>query len=210
MREEILQRFRSNVARVRNLITLYRTLGQNLGGGGAGGRRAVNSADILRAATVLLHGSLEDVLRGVLIWKFPVANEQVLDGVPLVGLSEIGRAEKFLLGKLVGHRDKVVRDLIDESVRAYARLFTVNNTTDIAVFCNKAGVDATDVNGEFPLLAAMIERRHHIVHQADRNEEAGSGHHLTRSLSTERVEIWTRSTERFVEQFLEQVPDELI
>ena len=40
----------------------------------------------------MLHGTLEDVLRGVLVWKFPIANEEVLNGVPLIGLSELARA----------------------------------------------------------------------------------------------------------------------
>lgn len=201
MREEIRQRFASNLDRVRNLVAIYRA------SRGAGkGRRPVGAGDILRSATVLLHASLEDVFRSIAIWRFPTAAENVLNDVPLVGLSEIGRAEKFFLGKLAQHRAKRVQDLIDESVRAYANTFTVNSTGDIAAFAGKVGVNVAEINGDFATLRDLFERRHHIVHQADRNDQPGQGHHAARSLSIWQVNTWVDAVNRSGSAFIDHVP----
>lgn len=109
MREQILARLESNLGRVSNLVELY-----DIVSGNGQGRRDVHATDILRAATVLLHASLEDVFRSLATWKFPSAGEEVLNGVPLVGLSEHGQPAKFFLGKLASHRAKTVQQLIDE------------------------------------------------------------------------------------------------
>jgi len=127
MRQQIQQRFEHNIGRVRNLLTLYRNLAPR-----GQGRRPVHATDMLRSALVLLHASLEDVLRSVAAWKFPASGEAVLNDVPLVGLGEGGRPEKFHLGKLVPHRAKSVQALIDESVKAAINRMSFNNTTDIA------------------------------------------------------------------------------
>ena len=181
MRDEIRQRFTDNIARAQNLVAVYRRVT-----GVGQGRRPVNSTDILRAATVFAHAALEEVFRGIATWKYPTANEAVLNEVPLVG-SEHGRPEKFFLGKLAAHRQKSIQALIDESVRAHINNFTINNTTDIATFLRRIGIDPIAVNQEFELLIQLISRRHHIVHQADRNDVPGQGHHRARALSANDV-----------------------
>ena len=62
----IRQRFGENLDRVRNLVSLYSS---SVGVGQ--GRRTVQDADILRAAVVLLHATLEDLLRSLAEWKLP-------------------------------------------------------------------------------------------------------------------------------------------
>jgi hypothetical protein len=49
------------------------------------GRPSVAAIDILRAYVVLLHASMEDLLRSVLAWKLPSAKPEHLEEVPLVG-----------------------------------------------------------------------------------------------------------------------------
>jgi hypothetical protein len=106
----------------------------------------------------------------------------------------MGRPERFWLGKLARYRDKSVRELIEASVFAYANSFSVNNTNDMAAFCRKTGVQPDDVNEDFATLNVMIARRHHIVHQADRNEQVKARpapthctHSACKSLNTHRV-----------------------
>lgn len=205
MREQIRQRFTDNATRVGNLLALY----QNLSGSGQG-RRPVHATDILRSAVVLLHAALEDMLRSVGIWKLPSLGETALNDVALVGLGETGRAEKFLLGKLAAHRAKTVQVLIDESVVAAMNRISFNNTTDIAVHLERVGLEPQVFQGHFPTLASMIERRHHIVHQADRNDQPGHGQFRARSLGIQTVNAWAAATTGFVTEVLQQVPDELV
>jgi len=205
VRAQILQRFNDNAARVRSLLTLYEGLRPR-----RQGRRPLHAVDILRGATVLLHAALEEVLRATAAWRFPGLGEVVLNEVPLVGVGDSGRPEKFLLGRLAHHRAKTVQQLIDESVAAHLNYFNVNNATEIASFMRKVGVDVAPFQRYFAGLDAMIARRHHIVHQADRNDQPGAGQQRARSLSSEQVRLWTTNTEQFVRAFLAQVPDELL
>lgn len=205
MREQIIGRFEANIARIRNLISIYTRLT-----GARGGRRAVHATDVLRGATVLLHAALEEVCRSTAAWRFPSLGEVVLNEVPLLGLTESGRPEKFFLGKLAAHRAKSVQQVITESVGAHLGYFNVNDTTEIASFMRKVGVEPQPLQQHFPRLAEMIARRHHVVHQADRNDQPGRGHHTARSLSAAQVTEWTDATARFVREFIAQVPDELL
>ncbi len=205
MRQQIVDRFAHNMTRVRNLVTLY----QNMSGPGVG-RRPVHATDVLRSAVVLLHASLEDVLRSVAVWKLPSLGEVALNEVPLVGLGEAGRPEKFFLGKLAPHRTKTVQAVIDESVRASMNRMSFNSTTDVASLITRVGLEAQVFQVHFPSLATMIERRHHIVHQADRNDAPGLGQFRARSLSVETVQGWTTATEGFVNTLLQNIPDELV
>jgi hypothetical protein len=205
MRQQILERFQDNIARARNLVSIHSQLG------GAGrGRRPLHASDVLRGATVLLHASLEEVLRSVAAWRFPTLGEAVLNEVPMVGHGESGRPEKFFLGRLANHRTKSVQQLIDESVAAHLSYFNINNTTEIASFMRKVGVESQPFERYFPVLSDMIARRHHIVHQADRNELPGRGQQRARALSEVQVNAWIAETCAFVDAFVAQVPDELL
>ena len=62
----IRERFERNLQRVRSLVALFSSLT------GAGrGRASVEIEDILRSAVVLLHASLEDLLRGIANVRMP-------------------------------------------------------------------------------------------------------------------------------------------
>jgi len=108
MKQEISDRFDLNIARVRNLVSIYRT---QLSGPGKG-RRGHQETDVLRAALVLLHASMEDVLRSLAYWKLPAAGPAVLERIAIVG----GTNTKFHLGNLAAHRGKTVDEVIKESV----------------------------------------------------------------------------------------------
>ena len=115
--------------------------------------------------------------------------------------------KKFYLGKLADHSAKTVQELIDESVGQYLGQFTVNNTTELSSFLSKVGVNPEDVNAEFPTLNELFERKHHIVHQVDRNDEPGQGHHGARGLNHGTVMRWIGSVDHFVRDLLLRVPD---
>lgn len=198
--------FGHNIERVRGLISIYRNKLSPSGGG----RRPVHATDVLRAASVLLHAALEDMLRGIA--SFYVANNanpEILNRIPLVGYGENGRSEKFFLGALAAHKNKEVKELIKDSVKSYYYGFaTFNNTKDIANVLQACGIAPSVVETFFPELDEMIQRRHDIVHHADREERrrlasadsgqgTNRGYQVARSLSVAKVEHWIRTTERF-------------
>jgi hypothetical protein len=202
MRDQINNRFQDNIRRARNLLAVYRRLDP-----GGQGRRSVQDTDVLRAATVFTHAALEEVFRGLVSWKYPAAAENILNEIPLVGITETGRPEKFFLGKLGSHRGKTVQKLIDESITAYVGNLTVNNTTEISGIIRKIGIEPETVNAEFAHISELVQRRHHIVHQADRNDTGGHGNHRAIALHPSTVEGWISAVERFVNSVLTQIPD---
>jgi hypothetical protein len=196
---ETRERVDRTLERVRHLVSLYEAyVGQGQG------RRDIRASDVLRAATVLLHATLEQLLRDLATQYLPAAPREALDVVPLVGIK--GRAEKFLLGALAEHREKQVSDLIRESVDAYLSKVNYNDTEDVAVLLRSVGIDTARVNGRFADLEALMQRRHQIVHQADRNPERGRGQHWAQSIGRHTVLRWIEAVEDFVAAVDAQVP----
>jgi hypothetical protein len=200
MKEIIRTRFEQNIARVRNLIDLYST---RLAGEGQG-RRPVNSTDILRAAVVLLHATLEDFLRSLALWKLPLAGEEVLNRIPFPGEAN---PKAITLGKLAPHRNRQVQDLIKLSVETYLEHSNYNNTDDIALLLREIQLDRANVRGTYSRIDRMISRRHQIVHRADRNERPGQGQHRACSLGRASVNNWVDAVTEFVTAVLDEIPD---
>ncbi len=190
MLDQIRDNFNNNLARVKNLVDLYST---KLAGPGQG-RRPVNSTDVLRAGTVLLHATLEEFLRGISRWKLPEANEESLNSIPLKGYV---RPTKFQLGELSAHRGKSVDDLISESIDEHLNRKSYNSTSEIAALLHSIDCDQERVRHLYSRLDDLINRRHNIVHRADLNEIPGRGHHYTKSIGTRTLNIWIESVVEF-------------
>lgn len=201
MREEIYERFQLNIGRVDNLVSVYESVKPS-----GKGRKDVSSLDILRAATVFLHATLEEVLRGLIVWLYPRSGSRVLDQVPLLGTGAHGRAEKFLLGNLAAFDGQLVIDVIEQSVERYANSVSFNRCQDIAAVLQDVGVAPTDVNQTFSELEQLMSRRHQIVHQADKNPSSGPGQQAAQSIGAHTVRDWRRAVDGFVRALFLHLP----
>lgn len=197
VRQKISDRFDRNISRVRNLVSIYRN---QLAGPGRG-RRGHAQTDVLRAAVVLLHASMEDVLRSLAYWKLPTAAPEVLAEIPLKG----GAAIKFTLGTLSAFRGKSVDDVIKQSTDSSLERSNYNNTTEVASLLQSIGVDTTPLAGHMTELENTMKRRHKIVHRADENENPGRGRFRVEPISPAILDAWISNTERFVRGVLTQV-----
>jgi RiboL-PSP-HEPN len=198
MKSNIRSRFNSNLGRVRSLLEVYEERKQP-----GSGRQTVEEADLLRAAVVFLHATLEDLLRSIARWKVPYSAADVLSGIPLVSLPR-GKT-MFSLGELSAHRAKSVQDVIRESVGEHLERTSYNDTDDITRLLGHIGIDVTMVNGRFSDLQALMTRRHHIVHQADASNASGRGHHSARSIGRKAVHTWVESVEVFGDDLLSRL-----
>lgn len=197
MKQEITDRFALNIARVKNLIAIY--TGQLAGQGK--GRRGHQKTDVLRAATVLLHASVEDVLRSLAYWKLPAATTQVLDQIPFAG----GTAMKITLGTLSAQRGKSVDDVIKESVDASLERSNYNNVNEVCSLLQSINLNIAAVQPYLQKLEDAMKRRHQIVHRADANPNPGRGNHQVASIAPATVNDWVANTEQFVQAVLNQV-----
>ena len=123
--------------------------------------------DILRAAVVLLHATLEDFLRFLGGRYIPSGGEEVLNRMSLVDSSSVLHPEKFLLGKLAEHRGKTVDQLIAESVQAHLDKRSFSSIKDITSLLASVGIPSSEVEKYYPTLNDLIVRRHEIVHRGD-------------------------------------------
>jgi hypothetical protein len=197
MREEIELRFQANIQRVRNVVGVYTS-----GSEKRKGRRAVQESDILRAAVVLLHATLEDLLRSLAEWKLPSAPPEVLSEIPLAGT----RGKKSLgIQELAGFRGRSVDEVISLSVSEYLERSSYNHPGDVRAVLSSVGVDELIVGSFAKRLAAMMARRHWIAHRADRNPLRGPGPHKTKSLSIAELTRWVDTVERFGKSVLSRV-----
>lgn len=198
MKAQISERFGQNIVRVRNLIDVYETY---LAGAGPG-RRGHAKTDVLRAATVLLHASVEDLLRSLAYWKLPQASADVLNQIPLVSIAP---ATRFALGALAAHRGQTVDDVITASVNGYLERSNYNNPDEVAAFLQSIGVEVARVNGWFGTLDELMKRRHQIVHRADRDETGGRGRYAVRSIGRKKVRQWIDTAEGFGNAVLDEI-----
>jgi hypothetical protein len=179
MKLDIESRFMQNLERVKHLVEVYQAAASGPGRGN------VEATDVLRAAVVFLHATLEDLLRSLLEWKLPVAAAEHLRDVPLVGKDA---RSKFTLDDLAAHRGTTVDDLIARSVNASLEESSFNHPGEVERVLEKIGLSKALLDPVRDKLGPMMRRRHWIVHRADRNTAAGVGQHLARPLQQAAVE----------------------
>ena len=124
-------------------------------------------ADLFRTIVVFLHATFEDVLRTMARQRIAGATTQILNEIPLVGLSKSGNPEKFYLGALDTHRGKTVDQLIQESVENHLDQKSFGSCRDVDLVLTQMGLDTTPFKPLYSDLDRMMKRRHRIVHDAD-------------------------------------------
>jgi hypothetical protein len=188
--KEVLESLFVNLDRVRWLLTVYEWL-RKYRKGPARGRTFGHLADMLRAATVLCHATLEDGLRSLLLLLLPRTKE-CLDGIALAGFSEYGRAEKFSLGELSRFKGKTAEEIVELSVIEHLGRQSFNDATDICRALERMDIDPACCKKRLKYVEEMMKRRHHIVHNADRDRKKGRGHHFALSISAREVRCWNK------------------
>lgn len=196
MKSEIESRFRENLARVDNLVAAYRDAAS------ARGSVSVEAVDVLRAAVVFLHATLEDLLRSLLLWRLPVADAQHLEPVPLAG--KLPRT-RFTLGDLAPFRGTTVDDLIARSVSIDLERSNFNDPGEVGQALERIGLTTALLEPYRDRLGPMMKRRHWIVHRADRNLASGVGRHALQPLQQETVNRWRGDVDQFGSDVLGQL-----
>lgn len=159
--ELLLGRFSLNILRIQGLTELYSVLKK------VGDVTEEIRTDVLRATVVFMHASLEELLRQLAASFLPVADEEALNSIPLAGSPAGSRPEKFFLGRLAKHRGKSVDELLLESVQEHLSTSNFNDVGEIDRLLVATKLEAPAIRAHYPAIAAMMKRRHSIVHRAD-------------------------------------------
>jgi hypothetical protein len=188
VKADIESRFAENLERVRHLVDVYQ-------GTAAGpGRRPVETTDVLRAAVVFLHATLEDFLRSLLEWKLPLAAAVHLKDIPLAGKKP---RSTFTLDDLAPFRGTSVDDLLARSVLENLERSNFNDPGEVEGVLERIGLSKALLDPYRDKLGPMMKRRHWIVHRADRNTATGRGHHAAGALQQAAVEAWSDALKQF-------------
>jgi hypothetical protein len=210
MKAEIEERFRTNLARVEHFVATYTAVRDDMIAAGlrdgARGRATVVETDFLRAAVVFLHAALEDFVRSLLAWKLPIASGAALDEIPVrLGSKKV---DKLSLAQVAQHRGLTLDDVVRASVDAWLDDSSFNHPGQIEDDLQRVGVAPAVVAPFKAYLGPMIQRRHLIVHRADRNMASGRGHHGAMSIGRDEVSAWVTNVRSFGEAVLAAIGDE--
>ena len=191
-----------NIDRVEGLIGLCNSIVENENsnnGTPKSGRNSQLQEDILRGALVLIHASMEDFLRTLLKWKYSNDDcEAIIEHLvkkSVIGSSLNGKTSNCCVVKRylrefysVGGKKKIVKSL--SSIR-------------IPKAISKAKIRCNDQDD----LAEMMNRRHKIVHSADRNFCAGKGKHDVNEITIESIDNYieeVRELSKFVAEHVKE------
>lgn len=198
MLDEVTALLDKNLDRVKNLVSLYRPSSR--------GRSKTKETDLLRAAVVLLHASMEDCLRSLLKWKV-----DTFDADTLKNYGFRHPADKISLQELHAHRGKTVDKLIHEAVTGQLDRQSYNDLGEVKRALERCGIDrATVKDHEFGKLPEMILRRHDIVHKADRTIGTKTpGKLTTRPIKPETVRDYLQSVKNLRDLVSRELGDHL-
>jgi hypothetical protein len=196
IRDKLAEQTRTRLDRVRGLVDLYALLA-----GPISGRPTVHESDVLRAATVFLHATLEDFLRSLAAIRLPDSSSEILQKIPPAGGD--GRKTTMGLGDLHGYQGRSIDDFIRESIESHLRRSNYSNVGDVKRLLADLGLDSSCVDPHAPRLAALMSRRHHIAHRFDQNESTGRGHHAANSISKVTVSDWIGMVDQLMMDILQ-------
>jgi hypothetical protein len=202
MKEIIKASFFNNIQRVRDLTQLHLALlafpAQN---------SILYSEDVLRASIVLMHATLEDLLRGLFKWKIPEKGVEQWNKIPLIGISDRNQPKNFLLGNLQAHRSKTIEELFLLSVDEYLNYTNYNKVPDIDILFKDVGIESKSFDEFYGLLGEMMERRHNIVHRADREHPLDANGSSLARIEYTTVVAYLENLVGFGERVFEKVSD---
>lgn len=159
---DIRDRLRLNLGRVQRLVDLH---------GSVESKGSPTKTDVLRAAIVFLHATLEDVIRSTLELRLPTANPEHL---AMLGFAVGDKTkDRISMSELARHRGQSVDELIAARISAHLDESNFNNPRDLVHALERCSLDTSLLDPYRKKLAAMMQRRHLIVHRADSNRNAG-------------------------------------
>jgi hypothetical protein len=194
-----LDRITHNLVRTENLVLLADEVYPNPPAG-----LQLYRQDIIRAAVVFLHATLEDLLRHVGSMYLVNSSEEVLNRVALVGSSDVLRPEKFFLGRLAAHRGKSVDQLLSDSVTAYLDRVSFSDVTEISRLLEAIGISLDPIRRFYPSLSSLMSRRHQIVHKADLLDAASGGPREAMTIDGKLVMEWHATVKAFISAVIAQ------
>lgn len=189
-------KFQKNLRRVRHLLEVFRALHPTLE------RPSELHADVVRAAIIFLHATLEDLLRSSEELRFPQAPAAAFKRLQWVTQDVKGEdktKEKIGLEEFAAFRGQSVDDVLMQAFQKHHERSNYNNQQDVVGALERMGLDTGPFEEFFPDLHAMMKRRHEIAHRADINRRLPR---MTNRVIVKVAERWLQVVESFGNRLL--------
>jgi hypothetical protein len=181
----IEQRFTANLDRAVALVNAHDGLVDQ------SGEASAVAVDFLRAAVVLLHASLEDILRSLEELRLPACAPEVFRDFTFVLPSDPRRRPaKITLTELLEYRGRTVDEVLGATIREYLETTNYNNVTEVVTALRRIGLRSSVVEKNAAELEALMRRRHWIAHRADRDLRSPPGAFQAQPLDAKLVVRW--------------------
>jgi hypothetical protein len=157
--------FDGNLQRIDHLVAAAARL-RNLDAGAS-----VQADDVLRAAVVFMHSTLEEVLRSLFLSRLPNASAETLNRIPFAAHDPSHRPKAIQLGELKNFTGLYVDNVIRHSISRYVDSLNVNNSEQLIGLLQLAGIRTAGLDEHMGDLNELMKRRHKIAHQMDRDSD---------------------------------------
>lgn len=191
--------FAENIARVDHLLAAAARLDDP-------GTDSVLSKEVLRAAVVFLHSTLEEVIRSLYVHKLPHVSVEHLNTVPLAGRDPSPRPKAIALGDLRIFSGQFVDNVIIESINRYVDMLSLNNSTQLVHCLELAEIPHADKAEFLGPLDALMRRRHQVVHQMDRSNALDPLTEPINDIDASVLRSWRSAVEEFTKSLMASVP----
>lgn len=188
--DDIRSRFQKNLRRVRHLFEIFQSRAGAV-------RPSELNADLVRAAILFLHATLEDLLRSGEELRFsqaPLAAFKQLRWVTQNAKGKEVLSDKLSLEEFAVFRGQRVDDVLMQMFQKHHERSNYNSQQDVVGALERMGLDTKPFQEFLPDLQAMMKRRHEIAHRADIHRRIPR---LTNRVVVHVAERWLRVVEDF-------------
>ncbi len=106
---------------------------------------------------------------------------------------------------LKNHEGKFVENVIFDSINAYVDTLNINDSNKLIALLEKVKIDKVPLSPFLDDLNQIMQRRHQIVHQMDRDDSLDPLTRKISSIDSHTVRKWYDITNQFNEQIFEQL-----
>lgn len=166
-------------------------------------------AEIRRQRVVFLHAALEDTLRELIRLRLKHASDVSLPVHMKFSGTEASKINLDWLRR--NHGEKVVAELIEASIDSHLEKLTFGSATKIFSELELVNIHLSDEakNAYAPTLDSLCQRRHQIVHRADRLT-GEDGRRMLKPLLEVELARWQVGSYQFMLEVLNSaIPDNL-
>jgi len=110
-------------------------------------------------------------------------------------------------GSLAKLKGKTIDEVITKSVESYYEHSNFNDTTEISALLEELGINVSKVKHHFSELDSLMNRRHRIVHRADKVKQPQENLDSLLIIEIKEVTKWLTVVNEFCNDVIEDVSD---